>query len=186
MRVPFYLCLAAAGFVSFANQAAAAISVFNASGSFADGASLTGTITVDTTAGDVTAAALDVSRSLSPTLLTYSDISFQGAHPTNSSYELMLTESVPNNIALTLFIIGTGIDPTSLVGYAGGDFKSTTVGPGASSYDLIVAEVPQHVLLTSGSLTPVGAVPEPATIIVWSLLVAIAVGFGCLRRNRMA
>lgn len=64
----------------------------------------------------------------------------------------------------------------------------TGIGGSGAAYELYDLQGGGHAvgLMNSGSAVGVSAVPEPATIIVWSLLGLTAVGFGCWRRKRAA
>lgn len=120
------------------------ITTFNASGTFTDGATLSGTIDINTTLGTVTGINLVTSA---PDSLIFNFIQSQGQLTSNIFYVQGGTAAsgLPN--------LNLGIWAGSLVGYSGGGLY-----PGSdiwySNSNIIV--------LQSGDLTP-SAVPEPAT-----------------------
>ena len=101
-----------------ASSAKAALITFDASGNFADGATLSGTLTINTTTGAATAVDLIVSA---PDSLTFDFIQFQGiAGPV---YEIQTGTTATGNPNFDL-----GLALTTLVGYSGGPIESVATG----------------------------------------------------------
>jgi hypothetical protein len=161
------ICLA-----SLASQAHA--TVFKADGFFSDGASLGGTLTVDTTLGEVTESDLTIAGAG-----IFSTIEFQSSFGPVLGYSVVV-----DNVAGTEeFSFGLLTD--TLVGYAGGDLCSdSSVGCFSSNYYPIVSPF-DGVSLSSGRLIgESAAVPEPAALSCVSTFFALFLVFCHWFRNR--
>lgn len=128
------------------------ITTFNASGTFADGATLSGTVDINTTIGSVTNVNLIVSGSNS---LVFTYVQGQAAIG-GGLYEVQNGVTAAGFPNLNLVIIAT-----SLVGYSGGNLSSFTLPNGGVSGIFYSAN--EAVGLQEGELTP-SAVPEPSTL----------------------
>jgi hypothetical protein len=102
-----------------AAQARADLTTFTAEGTFQDGATLGGTLTIDTSIGTVTAANLTVGGSY---MLTLATIQSQ-AEVSTGVYLVEVGET-----AIGLPQLALGIPVSSLVAYAGGDLLSQSTG----------------------------------------------------------
>jgi len=154
------LVLAALVIVLFAWCAYAGDTVvtFNASGTFADGATLSGTLTLDTTTGEPMVENLVVS---SPDSNTYT---VPNGVVITSTYQLIFVS--PAGLPFTP-VLQVTVPASTLVGYSGGTLCSTTTtcGAGASISAVRAGSGPPYTFdnLTSGSLTPAGAGSPTAT-----------------------
>lgn len=141
----------AAGVLAGAAAARAdVIDTFAADGTFADGATLSGTLSIDTTIGAVMASSL---RASLPDNLGFTAI--QGVAPGwpvagDTGIELGVAAS-----GYPLLMLGTGTP--DLIGYAGGPLDSLTYAP-SGYYTAIYDSASQVVALSDGGLAPV---PEP-------------------------
>lgn len=137
------------------SKAADTIQTFDLSGVFQSGTELGGTITVDTTAGLVTAADITLSGSEDFTL---NDVGSQS--DTGGYYPAYTVEFY--SLAGFSPIFELAIDGSSLVGYDGGILDGVNDhGPSEYSSDLqtnVSGRAPEMDLLESGTV----AVPEPA------------------------
>jgi hypothetical protein len=183
-RLPVLAALMAAACASGRAEAA---TVFTASGTFTNGATLSGTVTIDETSGSATAADLLV-RVDSATSYTFDEIFEQGVQPLSESYDLSFKRPGPDNFPFMRFFLPV----STLVGYQGGALASTSAPvPSSGLGDLISFYHVNNIIadgnLTSGSMIALtAAVPEPATLI--SALGGVAlVGLGLAwRRGRSA
>jgi hypothetical protein len=143
------------------------ISTFNAVGSFDDGSTLSGTVTIDTTAGTITGEDLVVSSPFSATFVD--DIYGQGA---NGGEYIFNSEA---DGAYLILPLATG----SLVGYTGGGFEWAANAERGPSTHI------QMTYLTSGDLEPEApsVTPEPSSI---ALLGTGLLGIAGLVRRRFA
>ncbi|MGH9608351.1 MAG: hypothetical protein ACRD34_01645 [Bryobacteraceae bacterium] len=133
------------------------MTTFNATGAFQDGASLTGTLTIDTTTGTVTASTVEVPSDATglddiqvglPGTVTAIDITTDGNSP-----ELDLYLPVDNLVGYTGGPLGSLADPLTV--------KAITV-----ETNLFLPTNNNAVFLNSGALTQASAVPENATYIM--------------------
>jgi hypothetical protein len=143
------------------------ITTFNVTGTFSNGATLAGTITINTTFGTITGASLVAGASE----FSFADlvISMPFAFPFGHEFlaQFVTSPFVASPGSLSLFIPGD-----SLIGYTGGALCSNSV-PCLESSGGVGAS------LTSGSLS-VAAVPEPSELI---LLSAGLIGLGFVARK---
>jgi hypothetical protein len=145
---------------------------FIVQGAYADGATLSGTVTIDTTVGEITAANLSVGA---PDSLTLDNIIGQNG----SSFSSWLVAVGTAGGALfpeTILVIPS----LTLVGYSGGPIASETYAPEGVGSALYYSES-NTVILHNGELTPT---PEPSTGLVASLGAAAFIGYGWSRRRR--
>ena len=145
---------------------------FDAAGTFTDSATLSGTVTIDTTTGVVTTVAFKVST---PDSVTLDSIYFQQAdYPVAGIYETVAdTTATPPYPGIAF-----GIPLSSLVGYDGGELISDTQ-PGNGGYVTgLYLSSTDIIALSQGTLS---SVPEPSSILVLStaalVLVAATVGW---------
>jgi hypothetical protein len=164
------LLIAAMGICTVPALAATDVT-FDATGTFADGSTLGGSLVIDTTGGTVVSTDLTFSGAPSS---DFNIIAFQGFNPTPDSYEIF-AESSTSPDELRLLTIST-----SLVGFGGGPFASIA-NPSPNSYSSDWQDAAgNRTLLNSGGLT---AVPLPAS--VWLMLSGL-VGVGAMARMRRA
>ena len=134
--------------------------VFKASGTFDDGATLSGTITVDTSVGTITASDLSVSA---PDSVDFVD-DIYAQHGNGAEY-VFGSKNGDNFLEISLAV-------GSLVGYTGSQINNFSVFSNPNSgYNTYV---------TAGEFTPAPA-PEPAT--VWLFGSTLAVGWLLRRRS---
>lgn len=161
------------GLMSFVTQAGA--TTFRADGLFSDGAALSGTLSIDTNVGTVTAADLMIKG-----VGTFSTISLQFNFGSPVFYSVVVDDAAMTEE------FSFGLLTDTLVGYAGGDLCSeSTVGCFSSTY-YPFSNPGDQVALSSGSLTSgIGvsdAAPEPTTLSF--LGVAFALGLTIHRWGR--
>jgi hypothetical protein len=155
---PIVFCLA-----SFTSQAHA--TVFEASGLFADGAALGGTLTIDTNAGKVSSSDLTISGAG-----TFSTLVFQF----NFGFPVFYSVIVDDSAGTKEFSFG--LLTNNLVGYTGGDFCSDSNGGCLTSVYYPTSAPLDEVRLSTGILIgPSGVAPEPEMLSFWGT--AFAVGF---------
>jgi hypothetical protein len=157
------------------------ISTFTASGTFADGATLSGTITIDVTTGVVTGSDISVET-------TSSDVtSFGYIFQSNADYFdadswVLSLQTASGGLPDVEFYLDTAaLGSSTLVGYSGGALYS--VGqPGSDGADSFYRPaVTYYDYLESGSLSLVPSIPEPATL---GLLAVSVVGLGGVVMSR--
>lgn len=145
-------------------NACAGIVVFNASGTFQDGSSLSGTLSIDTIAGAVVSGDLKISGN--PADFTTLDAQNPFGSPAPFLYLVYFENGEPTNNWL-----GLGFPPASLSGYSGGVLCgnipacSHGVGNGyISSFATLSGGILSNFTdLDAGRLT---ATPEPATWLI--------------------
>ncbi len=156
------------------------LTVFNAQGSFVDGATLSGTITMDTTAGTITGVHLLASG---PDNLDLTNLGgYNGPNPLQANYygiAVVTPTSYLPQIAL-------GLDTTTLMGYAGGDLFSRVYASGVYGPSFIQQSDLSTIDLQVGTLTPesgvVATAPEPSALMLFGTgVLALA---GAARRRR--
>jgi hypothetical protein len=174
-RLALIACFGSALSVSMAN--ADTIQIFDASGTFVDGASLSGTVTIDTTNGIVTASTLAVSA---PDTLAFDFVQFQQSN-VSGIWELTFGTTAAGLPNLNIGIATTGsADP--LIGYTGGSVASINSPVMGGVSDIFYSSATQ-VSLTSGSFTLPTATPEPTTLALLILGGAPLAFFGARRRR---
>jgi hypothetical protein len=180
--------------IAFAATASSshADTVFTVNGTFANANSvgggtdsLSGTVTINTTAG--TATAWDVNVGLSPGLTSFfgtSTLVFDSG-PTQTTLlagavELSGAPVGGLDAELDLFV-----PVSTLVGYTGGSLLDTSTGPPTSQLVPPGGEG-SYGQLTSGTLSSAIVTPEPATFTLLAIACLAFVGFGVVRRRRAA
>ena len=165
------------------------ITVFDlANGQLADGASVTGTVMIDTTTGIATA--FDVSIG-SPDNQVFSNSTVAAFYtaPANTPINTnpFTTDIVmeKNTVEPLLPVLVLVIPETSLVGYAGGSLVlGGQMGPTFSGYEYGYDGPPDftpEIAFSSGDLI---ATPEPTTLTMLASGLYAAGGFGLLRQRR--
>jgi hypothetical protein len=167
------------------------VDVFNASGTFTDNSTFSGTISIDVTSGSVTAVDLYYFDPAVPTHVIYAQGPFTGdtccgETPRPVDYEVDVPQFAQDPLHYTLQLaIKSTSAADSLVGYTGGHLCALTseCGPDAEGFpwvsDYISDDVTMPLFLNSGSLTLASStttgggsgnggggatVPEPSTI----------------------
>ncbi len=157
------------------------IATFTAEGTFADGATLGGTLTIDTSIGTVTAANLTVGA---PDSLTF--VAVQDQLVVSNGF----TQVDVGEAEFTIPSIELDIPVTSMVAYAGGALIGMTINQnyGGNTSTLFL---PAHggrgyveLGLQSGSLSV--AVPEPSTLLVACVGGVCAIAYGVEKHRRAA
>lgn len=138
---------------------------FNASGTFADGTTLGGTVTINTATGQVTSVDLTLSAPNAATLTLIADV---GSVP-GSVVISAGTPSVYPQVSLWFPV-------STLAGYSGGALCSNTSPCTSGAFtNLARSDVAGEDRLTSGSLTPASQPPgTPAPPSLWLALVGCA------------
>lgn len=179
MKITKYALAGALGlFALVAPSGARADTIFIASGTFQDGSTLSGTLTINTATGLITSADLIVQYNISPSVTeTFANI--LGQTPS--------TVDLEGNLFSSLFF---DISASTLMGYSGGALCSTSVACAGSIVTDVspangITGVPFNDFLTSGMLTStVATAPEPSTVV---LLAAGLLGLMCaMRWKRLA
>jgi hypothetical protein len=132
--------------------------IFQASGTFSDGSSLTGTVTIDTTTGTVTAENLMVGLSLGPFSINI-----------QQSVEQSLYVEIQSTPVQSAYDFAMFLPTSTLVGYSGGSICSFNEGcvyyvdsqPYVDDSDLI--SLNGENILRAGTLTSV-TTPEPSSL----------------------
>jgi hypothetical protein len=166
MRKSLWITLAVL-LVAIGAPIAHADTVFTVTGSFDDGAILSGTATINTTTGLVTAFDLSTTGAFVSGPYTTVD---PGQGPFNGQYSVSSTLS--NSSIDFLFPSG------SLVGYAGGSLCSLPLN---CPYVSFLTAPSGNFALASGSLTPQVTTPEPSSV----ALMLLGVGLVFVMRKRI-
>ena len=148
------------------------IRVFEANGVFEDGVALGGTITIDVTVGEVTAADLLLSAPISADVTGIAGTGEFGG----GLIQTFFTSAGPGN---PFPVIVLGFLTPSLVGYRGGPLASAAMPQGGAAGDYITSASVVGVALASGTLT----VPEPST---WAMMLLGFAGLGFAGYRRPA
>jgi hypothetical protein len=159
-------------------QAQGGVVTFDATGSFLGGGTLGGTLTIDVTAGVVTASDLTVSAPIS---LTFAFIQIQSQCCVFNDYQIQVGAStgVPNGVPYLALLLPT----TTLIGYAGGEIGS--IDQPANGFSSGIQFLSGEALLDVGSLTA-AAVPEPATsLLMASVFGILATIYGVANRRSL-
>jgi len=178
----YMLALAAALIALLAPRAVLADTVFTASGTFSDGSTLSGTVTINTTTGAVTGADLlwtDVAAPLSTDILlgvVFGNLQLSAEDTTGVDY---IELDFPFN------------SQSFPVGYAGGPLCSNSDTAGFCYSDTSLAganltPTPLVVYLEQGSLTPPAGVPAPEPRGLLLLSIGLLGLMGVIRRKRLA
>jgi hypothetical protein len=138
------------------------IRVFEANGVFDDGVKLGGTLTIDVTTGDVTAANLLLSEPVSAEVT-----GLGGSGELGGGFAQTFTSAGPGG---PFPVITLGFLTPSLVGYGGGPLASRAMPQGGFNSDYGLSP-DEPVGLASGTLT----VPEPST---WAMMLMGFAGLG--------
>jgi hypothetical protein len=120
------------------------VTTFTASGSFSDGATLSGNVVIDVTAGAVVQAGTSLSATAP---LSLSGFTFDLSASSQGAEYILVTDNAPHSA----FDITLDIPVSTLVGYAGGSVSGGANGGTSAA-------------LTSGSLT--AATPEPTSVVL--------------------
>jgi hypothetical protein len=145
--------------------------------------SLTGTVTIDTTAG--TATAWDVNVGLSPGLSSYfgtSSLVFDSPTTTplvSGGVELSGLASGGLSAELDLFV-----PVNTLVGYSGGSLIDISAGSPPISQLVAPGGEGSYGTLTSGTLSSAVVSPEPATVTLLATAFLACGAYGLFRRRR--
>jgi hypothetical protein len=159
--------------VTIAAPIAHADTVFTVTGSFDNGAILSGTATIDTSAGLVTAFDLSTAGAFVSGPYTTVD---PGQGPFLGIFNYLVSSTLPASSIDLLF-------PTSnLVGYAGGSLCSDIVTVNCTFVSFLNFPSGLDIILTSGSLTPQVTTPEPSSV----GLMLLGVGLVFAMRKRIA
>lgn len=131
---------------------------FNASGTFADGSVLTGTVTIDTTTGLPTGVSL---KTTGPTAVgPLTDLGFGQ----DEAQFFEIAAQGFNNDDIYLYL-----DVPNLIGYTGGALCGVSTGCVETvppNLGAVVSSVTDPVYLTAGGLTLPAAVPEPSSVML--------------------
>ena len=171
----FVLALAFGLFALAAPSIVRADTVFTATGTFGDNSILSGTLTINTSTGLITAANLDVQYNITPTV-TEMFTNILGPTPNSVTLE--------GDHFSDLFVY---INASNLIGFAGGALCSTTVTCTGSVVSDVspstgIHGVPFNDFLTSGMLTAPVTAPEPSTIVLLGVALLGLAGVVSLKR----
>jgi len=159
-------------FASFVSQASA--TVFQASGTFDDGALLEGTLAIDMNAGVITASGLTISGGG-----TFTTILFQGNLGPPAFYSVLADNAAGTEE------FSFGLLAESLVGFSGGSFCAADTGACITSVYYSLSDPLNQVSLLNGTLTePSGATPEPSAFPLCAIALAGTVMLYQCRRSK--
>jgi hypothetical protein len=168
-RIGWFLLAAA---IVLGEQVQGSTVTFEASGSFLSGATLSGTVTIDVTAGVATASDLVVSA---PDSLTFAFVESQNLCCALTDYEIQVgtaASGVPD--------FGLLLPTATLIGYNGGEIGGTSQP--ANGFVSEIQFLSTEDILTVGSLT---AVPEPSTSLMTAISFALtALVYGVAKSRR--
>ncbi len=173
--------------ISIAGPATAladSISTFIASGTFANGATLVGSITIDVTTGVVTGADIGIESTLSD-VPAFGSLTFSGVDiPIDDSWDITFQNGSPVFSFLGLYLDTAALGSSTLVGYSGGALYSNALlrNDGASSFYQPIGD--GNYDLESGSLSLATSVPEPASLGLLAANMACLGGVAMSRRKR--
>jgi hypothetical protein len=156
------------------------IQTFNASGTFADGATLSGILTIDVTTGVATAVDLVVGP---PDSLTFSFI--QQQVPSGADGYLIQTGTAASGVPQLDLILAT----TTLVNYSGSSIASGSEPVDNRASEILVSTSPSPVvvLLSQGSLSAApAAAPAAASLTLLGAGAVGLLGYGWRKRKRAA
>jgi hypothetical protein len=155
-----------------------AATVFFASGTFQNTATLSGTLTIDTVTGSIVASNLIVSA---PTSFTFVNIVAQGDSPAPNFY------SVTDRNAASTEDFDFGLPLHTLVGYSGGAICSAATATCTASNLFNLTTGTGGSVLASGSLSPTAPTPEPASGLLFGMafvLLTASLRYGRYSRSR--
>jgi len=189
--LPKFIAVLALFAVAATASASKADTVFTVNGTFANvnpyggTDTVTGTVTINTTAG--TATAWDVNLALSPGLTSFfgtSTLTFDSAPTTTlltGDVELSGLAAGGLEAQLNLFV-----PVSTLVGYHGGNLVTSS---SSAPYSQLVPPGGEgsYASLTAGTLTaPIVTTPEPATFTLFAIGFLAFGGYGVFQRRRAA
>jgi hypothetical protein len=156
--------------------------LFDASGSFTDGSTLAGTITIDPTSGLATAEALTISGGtsgyVSPLTFDSTPPALAQANNQGAGHVWLDGSDLSNSWQLRVDIA----QPT-LVGYTGGNLVVSSFPPDGTFF---TAFGEGGANLVSGTLTEVITTPAPPTIVLLGSALFTAAAFHFVRRRRLS
>jgi PEP-CTERM motif len=170
-----FVFLVAAACVCIASPAKAdTITTFDVGGTLSDGATFSGTWTIDVTTGNLTTLDFAVTA---PDSLTFSFLQGQTAYPTTGVYEVFA-----GTASSGFPVFAMDLPTPTLVGYQGGPIGSATQ-LAQGYYSVLYYSYTSGAYLVEGSLTPT---PEPASLTLMSVGGVALLGYGWRRRRRAA
>lgn len=131
--------------------------VFSATGTFDTGATLGGTLTIDTGVGTITGLDLTISG-----VGVFDDLISQDNLGPPLFYNVVVNDTTVNEQFLF------GIHADSLVGYTGGDLCSEATGDCLASAYYPIFNIFDQTSLVSGELQALASIPEPASAFLYT------------------
>jgi hypothetical protein len=177
--------LAALWMAAPATALADSISTFAASGTFGDGSTLAGTITIDVTTGIVTGSDIIV-ESTSSDVTSFGSVNRSSVDPFDSdSWVLDLETGSGAFPYVDLYVDTAALGSSTLIGYSGGALYSDALR-GSDGANTVYRPTPgsDADYLESGSLSLVPSIPEPATLDLLAVSVACLGGVAASRGKR--